>query len=140
MIGVAQGSARPALPWLPLAAVSVWLVDGAITLSNPVVYPPLGRDVLLAATPGLLWLLTWSARPRDARSLASAAAPACAALLATAILAGVPAALVGGPPPLVPTWTAWCSVLFTITAGGALAVAIGQGIAWGRRPRSATAR
>lgn len=140
LLGAAPPSARAALPWLPLAAASVWLVDGAITLSNPVVYPPLGRDVLLAAMPGFAWLLLWSAAARDARTLACAAAPACATLVAAAILAGVPAALVGGPPPLVPTWTAWCSVLFTITAGGALAVAIGQGIAWGRRPRSATAR
>lgn len=125
--------------WWPLAYAAVVVVHGAITLSNPVVYPPLGRDVLVAAVPGLAVLALALARGGDdARGIATAqlALPVASAL-APAVLCGALDLLVGRrAPPLVPIWTAHASVDATIAVAGCAAAAVVLAIL-SRRRRSA---
>lgn len=111
-----------AILWPCVAWLGVAVVHGAITLSNPVVYPPLGAAVLLASLPGFAVLGAAMHRAARrvgvARATAGLLAPGVGAWLGVAWLAGVPQALVGGPPPLVPFVSGWASVLATIVAGG----------------------
>ncbi len=132
-------AARRFAPWLPLSLLGVLAVHGAVTLSNPAVYPPLGAGVLLAAMPGFVYLaIAFALRP-GARAAARALALPLAASLATAILAGVPAALLDRAPPLVPRASAWCSVCFTVTGGALATVALAWAVAhawrWARSRR-----
>ena len=117
-----------ALPWwLPVAYASVVLFRGLPTLSNPIVYPPLGRDIVLAGAPGLVLLavLTVVAHRRDAGGdLRTLAALCLAPLVLPAACAA--AALVGArgsQPPLLPLWTAHASVLLSLLSAAALVVA-----------------
>jgi hypothetical protein len=108
---------------LPLAALSLVLWRGWPSLSNPVVYPPQGRDMMLAALPGLLPLLagtTWAVRRWPAAVVPLVGAPG--ALLAAVTLAllfacGGVAALLGSPrPPLDPAFTGPASFLLAVSA------------------------
>lgn len=115
-------TAIAAVAWPCVAWCGVLVVHGAITLSNPVVYPPLGAAVLLASSPGFAILAVAMHRAARRVGVGVAAAglllPAVGAWLGAAWLAGVPQALVGGRPPLVPFVSGWASVLATVLAGG----------------------
>jgi len=117
-----------ALAWPLLAWLGVVLGYGAITLSNPVVYPPLGADVLLGAVGGYAVLAVACARllhtAAPARVIAALLLPTAAAWIATAWVCRVPSALVGGPPPLLPIVTAYSAVLATMLAGALATVAL----------------
>jgi Type I phosphodiesterase / nucleotide pyrophosphatase len=110
-----------AVLWPALSVGGIASVFGAITLSNPVVYPPWGRDALLGAAIGLIFLgvaiARLSRRMSGPRALAGLLLPAAGAWLASAVVCGVPQALAGGPPPLLPIVTACCSVLASILTG-----------------------
>lgn len=117
-----------AVLWPVVATASVLLLHGSITLSNPVVYPPFGRDVLIAATPGFgvlaFSLVLRSGEPLGVRALVGWMLPIFGAWVATGWACRVPHALLGGPPPLVPTITAYHSVTATLLAGGFVSAAI----------------
>jgi hypothetical protein len=110
--------------WLPIAYASVLLVHGVIDLSNPVVYPPLGRDLLLAAAPGFLLLAGLALRARldrDPRLALAALAPALAGAVATLVGCGGLIALFDptAGPPLQPQTTAQASAFLLLATGGA---------------------
>jgi hypothetical protein len=127
--------------WLPAAYLGVLLIRGLPTLSNPIVYPPLGRDAIVASLPGLLLLAaTWLWRgPREPRRLAAF----CRAQLALPagvtgaclVACGGVGALLGGPPPLLPFWTAHASVFLSQFAAGALllGLSVACGALWAPR-------
>ncbi|HET6583848.1 MAG TPA: hypothetical protein VFG69_10375, partial [Nannocystaceae bacterium] len=127
--------------WWAIAYAVVVAVDGAITLSNPVVYPPFGRDVLVATTPGLAVLALAIARARgsDARALVGAQlALPLAFVLAPAALCGALDLVVGRrTPPLVPIWTAHASVDATIALAGCAVAAVVLAIVSSRRRSAA---
>lgn len=108
--------------WWPIAYGTLVLVHGPITLSNPVVYPPLGSGVLLAAVPGLVVLVVAWVRARPlgiARTATAQLALPVALALAPAVLCGALDLLAGvHAPPLVPVWTAHASVDATLVAAG----------------------
>lgn len=118
------------LAWPIAAWLGVELVHGAVTLSNPVVYPPFGVGVLLAAACGLgllvggRFMVARTVSPR--RAIVGLMLPVVCAWIGTAWICGVPGALFGGPPPLLPNITAQCSVLATIVAGGFAVLAVTQ--------------
>ena len=121
------------LAWPALAACTLTVLHGAPTLSNPVVFPPQGRDMLVAAGPAMavLGLLTalaawrrWSA-PRIA---AVALLPWFAVTLAALVLARVPDLLIHGLPPLTPGFTAWTSVLLAQGRLACLVLAVLLGV------------
>lgn len=123
-----RGGTALAVAWTLLSLVGVRIIHGALTLSNPVVYPPLGRDVLLAAAAGFL-LLAWSShalarRMPPWRAAVGLLLPALGAAAATAWTCRVPHALLGGGPPLLPAWSAWASVLATIVVGALATLAV----------------
>jgi hypothetical protein len=121
--------------WLAVAYLGVVLIHGLPTLSHPMVYPPMGRDMLLAALPGV-FVLTWS----DVRAHATAAVAtrivAHTALLVSLALAALTLcgelerlALATSGPPLMPIWTAHASLLLMLTvlgAGGTAAVLLAR--------------
>lgn len=111
-----------ALPlWLPIAYAALVLVEGVPTMSMPLVYRPLGREIYLGALPGLCVLavvagLLCRRLPPGRATLALLSPP----------LACVGAALVlcAGRPPLMPTWTAHASVALTVLAASSLVVGL----------------
>jgi hypothetical protein len=110
-LAAALGLAWPLLGWFGLG-----LLHGWPSLSNPVVYPPQGRDMLLAAAPAALVLAGLAALAvRRGWSLPRIAGlaltPWLACTLAVLVLVGLHASLAGGPPPLAPHATATASVL-----------------------------
>jgi hypothetical protein len=116
--------------WLVVAYLGVVAIHGFPTLSHPMVYPPMGRDMMLGALPGL-FVLTWS----DLRGYADApildrvvghTALVVALALAASTLCGELGRLVGltPGPPLMPIWTAQASVLLTFTVVGAGGLAV----------------
>ncbi|HWB76858.1 MAG TPA: hypothetical protein VG755_17950 [Nannocystaceae bacterium] len=113
---------RESLPWATVAMLVAIIVHGRPSLSNPVVYPPLGTSVMLAALPGLLWLLVALVRARVHEQpfalLRSHMGAATAAVAGLAIVCGVPSALLGGPPPLLPLVTGWLSMSISVLAAG----------------------
>jgi Type I phosphodiesterase / nucleotide pyrophosphatase len=128
--GLVRAHALAGVAWPVVAWSGVVLVHGSITLSNPVVYPPLGAAVLLASSVGFaglgLALHRSAARGGFPRAIVGLMAPVVATWFAVAGLAGVPRALLGGPPPLVPFVSGYASVLATIVAGGfAVAMLVG---------------
>lgn len=103
-----------AWPLLGLVVLTSW--HGAPTLSNPVVFPPRGLDMLHAAAPAMLVLSALAALAArrgwsSPRIAAVALAPWTACTLAVLVLARVPEWLVQGLPPLTPRVTALASVL-----------------------------
>jgi hypothetical protein len=118
--------------WLPASYLSIWAIRGVPTLSNPIVYPPLGWDAILAGTPGLAWLMVAflvagqpEARPAAfcGRQLALAAGLGVAALVACRGIEAMASVTAG--PPLAVLWTAQASVLMSLFAAGAWVLALG---------------
>jgi hypothetical protein len=112
------------LPWWWLVAVtSLLIVRGAPTLSTPFIYPPQGRDMLLAIAPGLVLLAPWAAlltQRCPGRALVALLALPAAAFAAAWIAAGGLPLLAGAEvAPVAPRWTAWTSALAVILASGA---------------------
>lgn len=129
-----RGWLRESLPWPTVGMLVAIIVLGRPSLSNPVVYPPLGRDVMLAALPGTLWLLVAlvraSVHERPAAVLRSHFGAAIAAVLGLAIVCGVPGALLGGAPPLLPLVTGWLSMSISVLVAGFVAAALAVPLAW----------
>lgn len=125
LIGVRLGGAPL---WLPASYLFVVLFYGIPTLSNRIVYPPLGLDMIQAALPGLLlFLIPVFRRTRRFRegvfrtALGQLALPLGAAL-ASLILCGGLQRLVGlsAAPPLVPLWSGHASLFLALLIPGAL--------------------
>jgi hypothetical protein len=132
---LAARSLRRSGPWVlsfllltvawPVATVSAVLLRGAPTLSNPMVYPPLGLDMMKAAWPGLLlmavatgWLV--SRRPAHLLSvvravLLIAVGPAVAAFVAS----NGPLAVMGLASALDPRVTGYASFGLALLAAAA---------------------
>ncbi|MDX2019561.1 MAG: alkaline phosphatase family protein [Deltaproteobacteria bacterium] len=117
--------------WFPVAYAVVWLSRGAITLSNPIVYPPLGLTGLTAFWPALVLLCVqaWfalSRLPVVRVAFALLSLPA-AALAAVAVLCNaLPVWLgVADPPPLVPWWSAHTAVFASVTSAACVALSVG---------------
>ena len=115
------------LLWLPLAYLGILLFRGLPTLSNPMVYPPLGIDIIRAGAPGLLGLATglMLLAPRELSGLAAycrvqLALPASLAVACLVACGGVEALLLGAGsgPPLLPGWTAHASVFLSLARRG----------------------
>jgi hypothetical protein len=111
------------MAWLPIAYAAIWIQSGALTLSNPIIYPPFGRDIALAGAPGLLllWLTVFKAGATGGRGLRLgivALVPAVAAALVSLIASGGIAVLTGVQegPPLVEPVTGHTSVLLALVA------------------------
>jgi hypothetical protein len=125
--------------WLVLAYASLIALHGSPTLSNPVIYPPYGLDMLLAGLPGfvLLGVLGWRMAPRGLGRYAGAQLATVGAIaLAFSILCGAPQLLLGltRQPPLMPTWTAHTSVALSWCLGSGLTLAlVGVAVAATRR-------
>jgi hypothetical protein len=124
------------LPWWAIVGyASLVLLRGPITLSNPVVFPPLGTDALVAAAPGLALLAftAWRAREQPARLVRATLLPVIAVWLAAAIGCGAIEAVLGltDRPPLVPAWSAHASVLASLSLAGCAVVALA--LAWRAR-------
>jgi len=131
------------IAWPITSWLGVELVHGTVTLSNPVVYPPLGMGVVLAASCGLAMLLggrlAIAKKVEPRRAVAGLMLPVFATWLATAWMCGVPTALFGGPPPLMPSITAQCSVLATVLAAAFAVLAVVQLVLPGRSRGEGTA-
>ena len=109
---------RARLPWwLGVAYLGVVTLGGEATLSNPMIYPPLGKDVLLAGSPGLLVLAWTDLRAYDderwPRRVVGHLGLALGFCFAALSLCG------GEGPPLMPIWTAQASVLLLLLKSSA---------------------
>lgn len=132
--------------WLPLACACVVALDGPPTLSSRAVYAPMGRNMLVAASPGLLLLLATmilGLRCTSAPRLATAqlALPVGAAV-AVLVLCGAleRIAHLSLHPPLVPFWTGRASLLLTLCFSGAAVAALPVLVAAVRGPSDPSAR
>jgi hypothetical protein len=116
--------------WWPVAYAAVLLIEGAPTLSNPMIYKPLGRTMYVAALPGLCVLAVTAAlalrQHRAWRVAVGALALPAAAATAALVLCGGTHVLFGvaGDPPLMPRWTAHTSLFAVMLLTGALVVAL----------------
>lgn len=115
--------------WLVLAYLGLVTMHGMPTLSNPVIYPPYGRDMLLAGVPGfaLLGVFAWRIAPRELGRYAGAQLATVGGLaLAFGILCGAPQVLLGltAHPPLMPIWTAHTSVALSFCLGAGITLAL----------------
>ncbi len=145
-IGVALASAgRRVLAWpwwLPVAYASIVVLEGVPTLSNPMIYPRYGGDMLVAGLPGAAVLVAAGRRGvrREglARTLAAQGVPAVALALACLVACGAVSAWLGlsPAPPLVPFYTAHASLGLALVALGAAALAVVV-LATARVPRAA---
>jgi hypothetical protein len=121
--------------WVPVAYGGLLLAHGALDLSNPAIYPPFGRDLLIAAGPGLVLLAVVAARRVHGFGEALAAlAPALAGAVATLVACGGFAALLDPAfgPPLERHASAAASAWLVLTGGGALALALARLVTLGR--------
>ena len=113
-----------------MAYGSVFVLEGPATLSSPMVYPPLGRTMLLAAIPGLVVLAALAARSATRMSTgrlvaAKLALPFGLCLGALVVCGALSSALgIADEPPLLPLWTAHASLLLCLCAAGAVVLAL----------------
>lgn len=115
--------------WLPLACGSLLVVRGMPTLSTPMIYKPLGLDMLVTWLPALAvaFAATWIglARTTLARVIvAQLALPMFATAAAITASGGWPAVFGAEVAPVVPRFTAWMSPLVLMTAAAAAVVAL----------------
>ena len=124
--------------WFVAAYASLLLGHGVPTLSMPLIYPPQGRDLYVLASPGLFILagtiaLCWKGSV-PWRLLASQLLVPTAATIGAFALANGHHVLLGGPPHLVPHYTAHASAFLILTYVGAaaavLAVLARAGLSW----------
>jgi hypothetical protein len=117
--------------WLPIAYLSVVMVRGMPTLSNPIVYPPLGWDAIVAGVPGLVALAVacvLAGRRLEVVTFCRVqlALPVGVVFGALVACRGIEAMVSGrAAPPLSVFWTAHASVLMSLlaAAGPVLGVA-----------------
>lgn len=123
--------------WALVAYASLTGGFGTLTLSNPVVYPPFGRDLLLGALPGFVWLAWVSARQRDPfwRTVLAQVILPIAFVLASGGLCGAFSALASrqGAPPLMPLWSAHFSAAAAMLSGACFTLALVGLVMWIRR-------
>jgi Type I phosphodiesterase / nucleotide pyrophosphatase len=120
------------LLWPLVGYLGILVFRGLPTLSNPIVYPPLGRDIVLSAMPGLLVLAFALMRvaPRERLSLPAfcrvqLALPGSLAAACLVACGGVEALLSeASGPPLALLWTAHASVFLSVLAAGSLTLAL----------------
>jgi Type I phosphodiesterase / nucleotide pyrophosphatase len=107
--------------WWVLAYLSVVAIEGAPTLSTPMVYKPLGQAIYVAALPGLCLLAVLAglaARTGGAlRVVLTELTLPAAACVACAILCW-------RDPPLMPLWSAQLSMCMVLLFTGAVVVAL----------------
>ena len=118
-------------PWWGLVGGLCFVgTRGAITLSNPAVYPPLGLATATALAPALLMLTiqsAWALRSHaPVRVVGAALCGPLMLLCGSAVLCGAAQATLGwqAPPPLVPIWSAVVSVVATACTTACLALAL----------------
>jgi hypothetical protein len=138
-------------PWWFVVACALFVaIRGEPTLSMPMIYPPLGKDLFvtwLAALP-IAVAATWFgvARVGLARAIvAQLALPVAAATAALTACGAWPLLFGAELAPIAPRFTAWTSPLLLVAAHGAAAAALAVlgtlGLrAIGRRSRSEPAR
>jgi hypothetical protein len=111
------------LGWMVLAALGVIAQCGWPTLSNPVVYPRLGGEVLYAGGPAWLALLllagfaAWRWGCTDGALVRAVLLPWSLLLGVNLVLCRLPDALVHGTPPLMPWTTGLASMLLVQGTG-----------------------
>ncbi|HEY0705201.1 MAG TPA: hypothetical protein VGG33_00290, partial [Polyangia bacterium] len=126
--------------WVPVALAGIFALRGWPSLSTPAIYPPQGRDLVIAALPGLLGLVGWlcalawpggKRRPHDARHTATALAgfalvPGIALGLASLSVCGafVPLFDSSAGPPLSPLAAPLASMTLAVLGGAALLLAL----------------
>lgn len=112
------------LVWPLLAELGVVAIHGPPTLSNPIVYPPIGQALMIAATPGWFFVVFLGIRLRRGGGgplaiVAGILGPPAALVTLAAILAGVG----GDAPALMPIWSAQVSVAALLLAVASLLAA-----------------
>jgi hypothetical protein len=120
------------IAWLPTACAAIWFGTGSPTLSNPIIYPPQGRDIVVAGAPGLLLLgllVLLAGRKGHDKALrlgVIALLPAIVAAVASLVACGGVAALVfaGQGPPLLEPVTGLTSVLLALLAAASAGIAV----------------
>jgi hypothetical protein len=135
------------LGWLLIALAGVAIHCGWPTLSNPAVYPPVGRDLLQGSVPGLMLLATLATlamRRWDSSGVAvvrTVLLPWAAATSAALLMCRAPDAVLFGTPPLMPWSTSLASTLLVQGRAACLVLAVlllvRAGLRWhrSRRPR-----
>ena len=113
-----------ALLWPALAYVGVLGGVGAVTLSNPAVYPPLGAAVLTAAWPGWFALASTLLILRRRAPVIDAVLAVCGGVLICAVATLILAGAASAEPPLSPLWTAQASLWLILTWPAALVAAL----------------
>lgn len=118
------------LGWLVLGALGVALHCGWPTLSNPAVYPPVGRDLLQGSAPGLLVLVALATLAMRRWSSGGVAVvrtvllPWAAATSAALLMCRAPDALLFGGPPVMPWSTGLTSMLLVQGRAACLLLAL----------------
>jgi hypothetical protein len=115
--------------WLPAAGFLLVVIRGVPTLSTPMIYKPLGRDMYLAYMPAFALLAVacgyWLRRVPVGRVLAAQLGLPLAALAALVTVTGAwPIVFGGDAAPIVPRWTGWTSPMLLIVAQGLGVVAL----------------
>jgi len=133
------------LGWLLIALAGVVIHCGWPTLSNPAVYPPVGRDLLQGSVPGLMLLATLATlamRRWDSSGVAvvrTVLLPWAAATSAALLMCRAPDALLFGTPPLMPWSTSLASTLLVQGRAACLVLAVlllvRAGLRWHRSRR-----
>lgn len=109
--------------WFPVAALLLVVIRGVPTLSTPMIYKPLGRDMYLAFMPAFVLLAAGAGlglrRAPMTRVLAAELALPIAAVIALVTATGAwPIVFGGDAAPIVPRWTGWLSPALLMVAQG----------------------
>ncbi len=109
--------------WFPVAALLLVVIRGVPTLSTPMIYKPLGRDMYLAFMPAFILLAAGAGlglrRHATGRVLAAELALPIAAVIALITATGAwPIVFGGDAAPIVPRWTGWLSPALLMVAQG----------------------
>lgn len=118
-------------PWWIVVAYGGLLIGcGTITLSNPVVYPPMGLSMAQAFVPGIIVLVSQFIvalrRRSNALAVGAMLSLPVGILVAVAVLCGAAQRWVGlsSDPPLLALWSAQLSALSTMLCCASLALAL----------------